>query len=600
MRNLVAIWVGLIIVATNGAGGAAAELTPSKIKRVTVFADRAQVTRVAKVRPGAERAEIVFGKLPGWVDDASVRVALVPADAGRIIDVQVQRNFLAQSTDETYLKATQEVQDIADQIAALDDEMGVLDAEAQQIQQIKVFAMDKVGRDAVVRDVKIESYGSVVKFVSDSLRRIAADKRQLAIKRRALTPELVARQRRLQELQALTHLEETSVTVSLDGAGRRSAVLELSYMLPGATWEPVHELRTHGSTPEDVSIRSLAVVSQTCGEDWNGVEILFSTQSATESNRIPHLDALKLGDSGSAARIIQERNESFARAQAAFEGQNQLWNAVNMDIGVGNKAGAYQANFAQMLTVQSKATEVFMTLRHRGTTAQFIGKGRATVRADGRPVRIPIGEVKLAARQAIVAVPEQSLNAVRTLQLANTGTQPILPGDVSLFLDGAFRGMTELPFVAEGEEFALFMGVADRIKLSRVLDRKQSSIKRSKRTRMTVAFLVTVENLSDGAVVVDLADRVPVSENKEIEVDDIEITGDQKPDARGLLRWQLALAPREKKTIRIAYRVEYPPQLVQEMHRQRVSRQKSMAPSASYDFEEPDVSEQIMQLEKSF
>lgn len=590
----------MVLVATMALAEARAEdALTSKIKKVTVYADRAQVTRVAKLKVSSDPKEVAFRKLPGWVDDASVRLAIFPANAGRIIDVRVQRDYLAQATDEIYRKAQADVQEIADRIAALDDELAILQAEAAQVAQIKVFSMERISKDAILREINVEAYGKVVKFVTDSLRAIATRRREIGNQRRELTPQLVVRQRRLNELQALTQLEETSVFVTLDGSRTKAVTLELTYMLPGATWEPVHELRTQGADPRSASIRSLAVVSQTCGEDWDGVEITFATQSSTESNRIPQLRALKLGDSGAAARIVQERNESFARAQAAFEGQNMLWNERNAEFGQGNKAEVYQANFAQMVNVQSKAAAVFRKLRRRGTTAQFIGKGRATVRADGRPVRISIGEVKLEAQQAIVAVPEESLNAVRTLQMANTGTQPILPGEVSLFQDGAFLGMTDFAFVAEGEEFAVFLGVADRIKLSRVLDRKKSSIKRKKRTQMKVSFLVTVENLSDEEAIVDLSDRIPVSEKKEIEVEDVEITGNIKPDSKGLLLWKLTLAPREKKVFRIAYEVEYPPQLVREMHRKRAARQKSM-PSASYDYEEPDVSEQIMNLEKSF
>jgi uncharacterized protein (TIGR02231 family) len=599
MRVCARMAVVLLIANMALAEARAAEELKSEIKKVTVYADRAQVTRVAKVKVSTDPVEVAFRKLPGWVDDASVRLAILPSSAGQIIDVRVQRDFLAQSTDEVYQKALDDVQEIADQIAALDDELAILQAEAAQIAQIKVFSMDRISKDAVLREIKVDSYGKVVKFVAESLRDIAARRRAITSQRRALAPELMVRQKRLNELQALTQLEETSVYVSLDGHRSKSATLELTYMLPGATWEPVHELRTKGADPKSAAIRSLAVVSQTSGEDWDGVDISFATQSSTESNRIPQLRALKLGDSGAAARIVQERNESFARAQAAFEGQNMLWNERNVHFGKGENADAYQANFAQMVTVQSKAAAVFQKLRQRGTTAQFQGKGRAKVRGDGRPVRIPIGEVQLEAQQAIVAVPEQSLNAVRTLQMTNTGTQPILPGEVSLFRDGAFLGMTDFAFVAEGEEFAVFLGVADRIKLSRVLDRKKSSIKRKKRTQMKVSFLVSVENLSDEEAIVDLADRVPVSENKEIEVEDIEITGDKKPDSKGLLRWKLTLKPREKKTFRIAYEVEYPPQLVREMNRKRRARQQAM-PSASYDFEEPDVSEQIMNLEKSF
>ncbi|MEM7479294.1 MAG: DUF4139 domain-containing protein, partial [Planctomycetota bacterium] len=82
--------------------------------------------------------------------------------------------------------------------------------------------------------------------------------------------------------------------------------------------------------------------------------------------------------------------------------------------------------------------------------------------------------------------------------------------------DGTFLGMTEMDFVAEGEGFALFVGVADHIKLTRKLDRKRSSIVRRRRTRMEVSFVVSVENLSDQPTSLTLADRIPVSENRDI------------------------------------------------------------------------------------
>jgi uncharacterized protein (TIGR02231 family) len=214
-------------------------------------------------------------------------------------------------------------------------------------------------------------------------------------------------------------------------------------------------------------------------------------------------------------------------------------------------------------------------------------------------VRVRIGTTTLKAELAVVAVPEQSLNAVRTLKMVNVGTQPLLPGAVAIHHDAAFMGMTDMDFVAEGEEFAMFLGVADQIKLSRVLDRKKSSLDRKKRTIMRVAFVLTVENLSDKQVLLSLSDRIPISANQAIAVDEIQVTGDKKPDARGLLAWKLDMAPKEKKTIRFSYRVQYPPDLVQEMHRAVVEKRKAMPQAASPAAEEPDVSEQIMFLEDS-
>jgi uncharacterized protein (TIGR02231 family) len=574
------------------------------VSRVTVYSDRARITREATVDLSRSPKTWAVTKLPGWVDDGSVRVALQPGDAGRIVDVRVQRTFLARSTDKTYQEAEAKVIEIADQIEALDDTARILQAEAEQIMAIKVFSMEKLPKDAALRDVKIESYGAVVSFITERLEANAKARRDLAKRRRELQPELDARQRTLAELQGLTMLEETTVLVT--AAGRGKARLELTYMLPGATWEPVHELRAAGPDPRKAQIATYAVVTQTTGEDWSDVDIAFSTQSSTASNKIPQISALTLGDGASAARIMEERAQSFNRAKQAFEGQNRLWNKMNAPAFQLANQGAnfdqfYDNNFQQMQIVQTKAAAVFQRLSTRGTTAHFPGDGRSTIRMDGSPVRVPIGLNTLDAQQQVVAVPEQSLNAVRTLQMTHAGELPLLPGRVSLFHDGAFLGMTELDFVAEGETFSVFLGVADRIKLTRVLDRKHSSIDRKKTTRMRVKWVITVENLSDQPVTLDLADRIPISQNKGIEVDKIEISGDMEPDSKGLLNWHLTLAPKEKKTFSIGYRVEYPPALVREIQRARASKRKSMPASRSIDFDdEGEASEQIMKMEQLF
>ena len=46
----------------------------SKITDVTVYADRAQVTRTATVALAAEPTRHAFAQLPGWIDEGSVRV----------------------------------------------------------------------------------------------------------------------------------------------------------------------------------------------------------------------------------------------------------------------------------------------------------------------------------------------------------------------------------------------------------------------------------------------------------------------------------------------------------------------------------------------
>ncbi|PIV99524.1 MAG: hypothetical protein COW42_10790, partial [Deltaproteobacteria bacterium CG17_big_fil_post_rev_8_21_14_2_50_63_7] len=74
--------------------------------------------------------------------------------------------------------------------------------------------------------------------------------------------------------------------------------------------------------------------------------------------------------------------------------------------------------------------------------------------------------------------------------MTNSSDKPFLPGRVALYQDGAFLGMTDIDFIAAGENFALFLSVADHLKLSRTLDRKSSSLVRKKFNRMQVSFIV--------------------------------------------------------------------------------------------------------------
>lgn len=544
-----------------------ATLLSSAVRKVTVFSDRALVTRVATSKIAGGSAVYAFKQLPGWVDDSSVRVSTT---AGRILDVRVSRSYLARTTEQSYRKAEAEVQELNNRINALDDELVVLQAQAKQVEDIKVFSLDKLNKDVVAGNVGVTTYASVVDFISRTMRETAKGRRAVQQEREKLGPEVEAAKRKLEELRALTQLEETKVFVTVQGGAPADGEIVLTYMLPGATWEAAHELRTAESDPTAVEVTSYAVVNQASGEDWDNAELTFSTQSTTAAARIPELEALTLGDTKAATQTIERQSASFKRAEMAFKGQNRLWNKRVQTVETSqNFEEIYQTNFDYLQVVQSKTVKIFQSLQQRGTTAQFKAMSTTKVRADGRSVRIPIGRSSLKAKQAIVAAPEQSLNAAHTLEMRNESGQPLLPGNVGLYQGSSFLGMTNLDFVADGEPFAVFMSVADQLKLSRALDKKHSALVRKQRTQMQIAFIVTVENLSGKPMTLKLADRIPVSEDKDIVVSGVRVGPDAKPDSKGILYWPLTLAPKEKRRFDIQYQIEYPPTLVVEMKRQR-------------------------------
>jgi uncharacterized protein (TIGR02231 family) len=552
----------------------------SAIKKVTVYSDRALVSRQGAVKVAAAPTVYAFKQLPGWVDEGSVRAA---TSSGNILDVRVVRGYLARATEPRFVRAEAESRELHARLLALDDELKVLDAKAKQVEDIKAFSLDRLNKEVAAGGppptsatnpgtgsgtVGVGTYSGVVEFIAKELREIAKGRRDVQAEREKLLPEVEANKKRLDELRGMTQLEETKVLVTVQAPAAANAQLEVTYMLPGATWESTHEVRTSDADPTSVDVTSYAVVSQASGDDWDGAELTFSTQSSTAAARIPVLEALTLGDTRATTQTIETRSASFQRAETAFKGQNRLWNkrVQSMD-SVSNFEESYQANFESLQVTQQKTVQIFQSLQQRGTTTQFKAMGTTRVRADGRSVRVPIGHAKLKAKKEIVAAPEQSLNAAQTLVMLNDSGQSLLPGNVAMFQAGAFLGMTNVDFVADGEQFALFLSVADQLKISRVLDKKHSALIKKQRTQMQLAFLVTVENLSQKPVPLNLADRVPVSEDRDIVISGVKITPDVKADSKGILRWPVSLKPKEKQTFEIQYTIEYPPTLVLEAKR---------------------------------
>jgi uncharacterized protein (TIGR02231 family) len=580
-------------LAAEGAGTGAPDATPSvpsRITKVTVYSDRALVTREASVPLTTEPVAHRFNQLPGWVDDGSVRAA---TSVGKIVDVSVERRFLARSTDAGFQKVEQAHKDLLQRLQALDDEVAILDAQKKHIESIEAFSLEKLSTDEVLRDIKVASYGEVVEFVSGGLRETAAARRKVRAERERLVPEVEASARNLEELRRLTQLEETTVLVTLQGAAPGTAKVTLTYATPGATWEPMHELRVDSANPGTAELTSFAVVTQTTGEDWNLAELSFSTQSSSDPERIPELEMLALGKAEETTRTLTRRETSFSRAQQAYSEQNMHWNRMNQAPSTGRAElerfeKSYSTNLEYFEQVQNKTVQIFQGLQQRGTTAHFAASRAAVVRSDGRPIRLPIGSHRVLVEGKIIAAAEESFNAALTLKMTNGSPQALLPGSVARYRDGAFLGLTDMAFVAQGEDFSLFFSVADQVKLTRKLDRKHSSLLRRARNRMQLSFVTTAKNLSDRSVEVVLAERVPVSENADIRVGSVEIAPAGKPDVEGIVRWTVTLKPGEERDFRVGYQIDYPPSLVLDVQRRR-SRPDAASPSSApkkYDLED--------------
>ena len=118
----------------------------SRVSEVTVYADRARVTREATTRLPSGRSRIAFEHLPAFIDVASIR-ASVSGKGIKIVDVHSERHFLAEANSVRVRHALAKLRVLDRRQRVITDELGILRTEAAQIEAIRAFSREQLPKD---------------------------------------------------------------------------------------------------------------------------------------------------------------------------------------------------------------------------------------------------------------------------------------------------------------------------------------------------------------------------------------------------------------------------------------------------------------------
>jgi uncharacterized protein (TIGR02231 family) len=499
------------------------------IAAVTVYPQQARITRRGKA-PLDDGPRLTFAGLPLSLDPGSVRVTGTGPALITGVDVRTERHS---SPADAALRALVE-QRRADQ-ATLD---GVVDDEAAEA--MKVDLLTSLAKRSGGSFAKALAAGTAepsrVAEVTDALSaRLAAalkSRRAFADRIARLREDLAALDRRIESHSARSEEDSTSVVVELeisDVSG--SAELELSYVVPGANWEPGYDIRVRGT---DVTVMSYGLVSQYTGEDWPECELALSTARPAVSVVVPELSPWYL-----------DRVHPVPPTPAGAYGGS----------GGGIPEGARMARFA----AAAPAMAPKFAAVEQGTTAVTYRPSRpVAVPSGAQGHRTTLAELSLTAVLGYVTAPVLAEEAYLRATVVNSSSFALRPGRASVFHDAEFVGTTSLAAWAPGEELELALGVDDRIRVERELVRRTASkATLSGQKRREAEYRISVGNHGPREAVVTVLDQAPVSRDDTITVREVKTSPEPvETSALGEYTWKLTLAAGETKTVTLSYRVD--------------------------------------------
>lgn len=511
---------------------------------VTVYLDRAQVTRSATVtlKPGSQT--IVIEGLPVLLQDDSVRVAATGTARTTINGIEVKRSFLSQTADKRVKELEEEIRQLERKLDTLDARKAGLTAQKGFIDSIKVAWGERISQQLAVGKPTAAELHEALGFVGSTTVKVEGQQRDIEQEKVTIKAQIDALKRKKQEAAGSYRKESKTVEVALDVVREGKLTLHLSGVVNQATWEPGYDVRL---SPDGNSAELVyrAQVRQQTGEDWNSVPLTLSTARPASGGAPPSLYPW---------RVSFYRPMPMAMPAAAPRYEARM------------KKTARPVMAENVMDAATEPEEVSESASFQA--AQVASEGTAIVFKIPKPVDVPsdnsrqntvIALEKLAVSTEYVTVPKLSQTVYLTAELVNKAAWPLLPGPVKIFSGTTFVGSSTMKQVASGEKFTLPFGSDDQVTVKRDEQKQHKEAGIFGRNRMGYRIATTVANLRTEPQTVSVKDQLPVAGDREITVSLEEPTlppTERKDD--GTLLWKLKLAPGEKKELRYEIVVEYP------------------------------------------
>jgi len=537
-----------LVVRAAPAGPESGRPVDSTISAVTVYTDRAVVTRTGTVELTGGVAELVFANLPESLNEQSLQVSGKGTAAATILDVSAKRTYVDFTPNSRVKELEDQLRALAKQLRGLDDRTAVLSSQSAMLEQMKAALFAPPAKDVPRPD--LAQFTNSLNYLSEQHARIVAENTSLDQQREDLQNKTNTVQAQLNELRGAGGKGYKTVTVRVSAASAGNLDVALSYTVPGASWSPSYDARVL-TAERSVALGYFGVVRQNTGEEWKDVALTLSTARPSLGGAAPALTVWNL----------DVFDPVLLRQQAANEKRREVFAAkslsapasVNMQTLTTNVAGSYDMELKD-------ASMAAATIEAAATSASFKIATAASVPSDNSPQKIPITTAALKAVPEYLTVPKRLAAAYLTSKVVNSSEFPLLAGAMNVFLDGTFVATSSLRTVMSGEKFDLALGVDDGIgvKHKRVNKFTEDTGLTNSGKRITYEYLITIQNNKKTTERVIVADQVPLSRNEKITVKLLSPDAkDVKPTDEGTLKWTLDLKPGEKRELTVKFAVEY-------------------------------------------
>ncbi|MGZ3751537.1 MAG: mucoidy inhibitor MuiA family protein [Mucilaginibacter sp.] len=275
-KLLMAVAILMIAIATK----AEDQKIVSKVQKVVVFLNGAQVTRTAMVNVNAGTSTLVFENISPGVDVQSIQVHA--NGEFTILSVKHEMNYLNEQAKQKHLEELKDLQKaLRDKITLKSSFLSIYEEEAAMLRKNQVVSGQNTGLDIVKLKQALD-------FQTERLADLKKKEQAVNDEVELLDMELQKYNQQIADITKGRSTATSNILVTVSSKASLQTEFTLNYVVHNASWFPTYDIRAK-NVNSPISISYKANVSQQSGEDWKNIKLTLSTGNPTTSGSKPEL-----------------------------------------------------------------------------------------------------------------------------------------------------------------------------------------------------------------------------------------------------------------------------------------------------------------------
>ncbi|XOV67476.1 MAG: DUF4139 domain-containing protein [Fluviicola sp.] len=557
MKKIVSLICLLLIAASTYANDE--EVVPSKISKVTVYSQGAQVYRSASYVINKGVTEVIIEGISPRIDPKSLQVKAT----GSSIILDTKYNVYYPQPETTPLtglplQIRQKITRLEDsllnvnyEIQTYQDEIDVLVATKNILQNNGAMrGQGKVNDSIPLLKTAIEYYTEKMMAINKELQGLYRKKDRLNKTKSGMTERL----KDLRNYQASADLKDKPkgpihrIVVTMKADGYVKGSLNVSYLVGNAGWTPIYDLRSEIAN-NNVNLNYKAQVYQNTGVDWTEVPLTISTNNPYQNKTKPELHPWYVD-----YRAYQVKSLSNDAAESRDAPQPGMYKkAESLGFTSGNTMTLNNAVDAEAV-FSSQFTQTIDYL----ISAEFVIDLPYTIKSNNEQHMVLVKNVDIDAKYRYYTVPKRDKAAYLVAELTKMDELQLVPATANIYFDGTYMGETYLDPSSMEDTMHLSLGKDPNIIVKRTLlerDTKEKVVG----TKMvkTYAYSIEVKNLKSRSIELVVQDQIPVTTNPEIEIEATELSKGELNKRTGIIEWEVDLKSKGSEDLEFIYEVKF-------------------------------------------